>query len=173
MSGQAESALAASMEAESATRATEVALLAATTRAVAIAEGGTDPDCASLFSAAHELKMWDPLLLGLRCSRALADAAARMDELRPTLASLYQRSRDLSLARRSGLRQRSLKPPSEVLSPRELEVLQLVAQGFRNREIAHALVISESTAKVHVRHVLEKLGVRTRAEAVARYHLFS
>jgi two-component system nitrate/nitrite response regulator NarL len=54
-----------------------------------------------------------------------------------------------------------------------LEVLGLLARGFRNRDIAKALVISESTTKVHVRHILEKLGVRTRTEAASRLDLFS
>jgi DNA-binding NarL/FixJ family response regulator len=52
-------------------------------------------------------------------------------------------------------------------------VLGLIAQGLRNPEIAKALFISQSTTKVHVRHVLEKLGVRTRAEAVLRLEMFS
>jgi DNA-binding NarL/FixJ family response regulator len=56
-----------------------------------------------------------------------------------------------------------------LLTPREAEVLELMAEGYRNREIAEAFVISQSTVKIHVRHVLEKLGVRTRTEAVARY----
>jgi DNA-binding NarL/FixJ family response regulator len=51
------------------------------------------------------------------------------------------------------------------LTPREREVLALLAQGRTNREIAQDLVISEPTAKVHVRHILEKLGVRNRTEA--------
>jgi len=54
---------------------------------------------------------------------------------------------------------------SETLSPREREVHELVAQGRSNREIAKTLFISESTVKVHVRHILEKLGVHTRTEA--------
>jgi LuxR family maltose regulon positive regulatory protein len=86
---------------------------------------------------------------------------------------LYERTNDFALARRAGIRSRSPRTPDELLSPREREVLGLMARGFRNREIANALVISESTTKVHVRHVLEKLGVRTRAEAVARFNLFS
>jgi DNA-binding NarL/FixJ family response regulator len=55
------------------------------------------------------------------------------------------------------------------LSPRELEVLDLLAQGLKTRDIASLLYISESTVKVHVHHIFEKLDVRTRAEAVARY----
>jgi DNA-binding NarL/FixJ family response regulator len=46
-------------------------------------------------------------------------------------------------------------------------VLALVAEGLRNREIAARLVISEATVKTHVRHMLEKLRFRNRAEAAA------
>jgi two-component system NarL family response regulator len=48
---------------------------------------------------------------------------------------------------------------------REREVLDLVRQGLSNREIAKTLWIAESTVKVHVHHILEKLGARSRTEA--------
>jgi DNA-binding CsgD family transcriptional regulator len=53
------------------------------------------------------------------------------------------------------------------LTPREAEVLTLVARGYTNREIADALVISQKTASVHVSHILRKLGAPNRREAAA------
>jgi two-component system NarL family response regulator len=55
-----------------------------------------------------------------------------------------------------------------VLTARELEVLQHIARGARDREIAQALVVTESTVKKHVQSILRKLHVRNRAEAAAR-----
>jgi DNA-binding NarL/FixJ family response regulator len=52
------------------------------------------------------------------------------------------------------------------LSPREIEVLRLIAAGKTNKEIASALFISEGTVKTHVNSIHEKLGVRDRTEAV-------
>jgi DNA-binding CsgD family transcriptional regulator len=56
------------------------------------------------------------------------------------------------------------------LTPREAEVLTLVARGYTNREIAAALVISEKTAGVHVSHILRKLDAPNRREAAAIAH---
>lgn len=56
----------------------------------------------------------------------------------------------------------------DVLTPREREVLELVANGLPNRLIAEALGVSDHTVKFHVRSLLEKLGADTRADAVAR-----
>lgn len=61
---------------------------------------------------------------------------------------------------------RSASELSEPLTPRELEVLELMAKGLANREIALALGISSHTAKFHVAQILEKAGAATRTEAV-------
>jgi DNA-binding NarL/FixJ family response regulator len=55
----------------------------------------------------------------------------------------------------------------DALTAREIEVLQQIASGNRNRDIAEKLFISEQTVKVHIKHIMEKLGASDRTEAVA------
>jgi len=59
--------------------------------------------------------------------------------------------------------------PEKALSPRELEVLLMIAEGAANAEVAARLVIADTTVQSHVQHILRKLGARNRTEAVARY----
>ncbi|MFL5702475.1 MAG: response regulator [Ktedonobacteraceae bacterium] len=63
---------------------------------------------------------------------------------------------------------RELRTPEtiEALTEREMEVLRLLVQGHSNKEIARALQIAEDTVKVHVKHILAKLGVQSRTQAV-------
>lgn len=63
----------------------------------------------------------------------------------------------------------SLSQPAEALSPREAEVLDLLAKGFLYKEIADQMGISYATVHTHIRHVYEKLHVRSRTEAVAKH----
>ena len=63
----------------------------------------------------------------------------------------------------------AIAQPSEVLSPREQEVLDCLAQGFLYKEIAEKLGISYETVHTYIRRIYEKLQVRTRTEAVAKF----
>jgi len=60
-----------------------------------------------------------------------------------------------------------LRNPDEVLTPREAELLSLLTEGLSNRELGRRLFISEATVKTHLAHIYAKLGVDTRAAAIA------
>src|SRR5215207_11199880 len=88
------------------------------------------------------------------------------------LGSTLLTDRISALAQRAGFAVAALTEASPVagLTPRELEVLQLVAAGRSNGEIGSALFISTKTASVHVSNILAKLGVNGRGEAAALAH---
>lgn len=87
--------------------------------------------------------------------RAVAAAAAGLWVLDPELAGAFVRPPDDGAG-------------AEPLTPREREVLALLAEGIGNKAIAARLGISEHTAKFHVNAILAKLGVDSRAEAIVR-----
>jgi len=75
------------------------------------------------------------------------------------------------LPNQSKLTHQKLKPKSEIVEPlseRELEVLQLIAQGLTNPEIAARLFLSLNTVKVHTRNIYDKFGAYNRTQAVAQ-----
>lgn len=72
-----------------------------------------------------------------------------------------------AIARMTNMASHSGPTPGDDLTDREREVLALVARGYTNKQIAEALYLSEKTARNHVSHILEKLGLSRRSEAAA------
>jgi DNA-binding CsgD family transcriptional regulator len=98
-------------------------------------------------------------------ARAAHEVAVRLgaEPLRRAVEALARRGRlDIGLGGGAGA-----ADPDAVLTPREAEVLALLAQGRTNRQIGSTLYISEKTASVHVSNILAKFGAASRAEAVA------
>lgn len=95
----------------------------------------------------------------------LKDAPA--DQLREAVRQTAQGRSVLAPSVTQQLVQRAAHP-AQSLSPREIELLQGLATGATNRELAARLVISEATVKTHLLHVYEKLGVDNRTAAVHR-----
>jgi DNA-binding NarL/FixJ family response regulator len=94
-------------------------------------------------------------------SRAVHAAADHQALLDPVVQS--------RLIAAAGAARRPAAPPTSLpdeLTPREAEVLTLIARGLSNGEIGKALVVSEATVKTHINHVFAKIGARDRAQAV-------
>jgi LuxR family maltose regulon positive regulatory protein len=87
--------------------------------------------------------------------------------VRKLLAALSE-SRHETRNRPAGDLQPTMSDLIEPLSGRELEVLQLMADGLSNREIADELVLAVGTVKAHIHNIYGKLGVRSRTQAIAR-----
>jgi predicted ATPase/DNA-binding CsgD family transcriptional regulator len=117
----------------------------------------------------------DMLEEGIQAARATLSQSAFAEAWTAGRALSLEDALDEALATLGPLPSESAASPADLtprqglanLSPRELEVLRLVASGSRNREICEALVLSESTVETHLRHIYEKTGARNRADAVA------
>jgi DNA-binding NarL/FixJ family response regulator len=88
---------------------------------------------------------------------------AALDDLGGVVRAVHNGARPLSEDVLSILATRS---NYGYLSAREVEVIELIAQGLRNKDVGKALGITEETIKVHVRHIMNKLNVQDRTEAV-------
>ncbi len=157
-------------EASTLTQGVETRVISAAANAVSHLGLTTEAAAAkNLLVVASSLKTWDGVVCAARASARLAHSLVRITDYREPLTDVFLRSNDAGLARAVGLIDRRAYGRQGLLSRRESEVLDLLQQGLKNREIGATLYISEATVKVHVRHILEKLGARTRAAAVARY----
>ena len=106
------------------------------------------------------------VLIASAC-RALGDADSAVLELEAARGAFEQLGASPDIARIDALTGRAAPRDAHGLSPRELEVLRLVAAGKSNREIAATLVVSEHTVARHMQNILTKLGVSSRTAAAA------
>jgi ATP/maltotriose-dependent transcriptional regulator MalT len=124
-----------------------------------------DQELTTALSQVARTAQFDALVLAYRVQPDLLDRINRL-AFPIDLARILRQAQDHPLGRRAGILLGDNEDDlAAKLSPRELEVLMLVAEGRTNAEIARSLYITEVTVKVHVRHILGKLGVRNRAEA--------
>jgi LuxR family maltose regulon positive regulatory protein len=165
VSGDLGKAQALSADARVASRSREVAALWLLTEAIIALAVRDEAAAATRLSVVIDNRVWDPVVIAVRTAPALGEFVAGLPEWRGWLQHVLSASSDSSLASRLGLRVPRAAKHAGDLTPRELEVHGLLAQGLTNDEIARQLYISLSTTKVHVKHIYEKLGVRSRLEA--------
>jgi ATP/maltotriose-dependent transcriptional regulator MalT len=136
--------------------------------AEALTETDSVAEARRALAEAAEAQMLDAFVIAYRAQPRLAAALAADPASLPLVQAVLPAANDVALARRMGIELGTeLTPPGlEELTPRENEVLRLMAEGLGNAEISRRLFISEKTTKVHVHHIFRKLGVTTRVQAV-------
>jgi DNA-binding CsgD family transcriptional regulator len=144
---------------------------------IAVANGEQDDSfinsAIGLILECSEAEAFDSLVLACRTDPRVGAAGAADATTRLTLRRTLLRSGDDAIARQAGLVSDDFAGMGgsvleAVLTPRERDVLKLLSLGLSNSAIATQLVITESTVKAHVHHILEKLGVETRLQAVLK-----
>jgi DNA-binding CsgD family transcriptional regulator len=125
---------------------------------------------AALVCETDENEVHEAVVLACRADPELPKMLVDFVDARRIVGQTLLSSGDRSIAERAGILDRTGVSAHRggVLTPREIEVLELLKRGLSNAAIASELVISVSTAKVHVHHVLAKLGVKTRLQAVLK-----
>jgi DNA-binding CsgD family transcriptional regulator len=170
--GEEDSALAAARTADSLTIAVEARSLSSFARAIVNCERESPEERASVeeaYAQAESAHNVDGLVSAYRAYPPLLERLWRYSKRKEFLLEALERANDGPLARAAKLPVSMKRAAAGALTPREEEILELVGQGLTNAEIAQALYLSVSTVKVHIRHIFEKLGVRTRTEAAAAH----
>jgi DNA-binding NarL/FixJ family response regulator len=111
------------------------------------------------------LRVWLPAPPGRARTMYLERGKRDFSERDRSLLELLRPSLIRIVRRADRRRQQDMQ---SLLTPREVEILQWIRRGKTTREIAAALVVSPHTVRKHVEHILERLGARTRIEAVVR-----
>ncbi len=172
--GELEAAHELAAFAEQLTREVQSATLARmATAIVALADehGEVEKSLRAVEDVLIERQNYDSLVCAYRAFPPLLAALRRRGKLSEgRLASLVRDSRDLRLAASLNWELQAATVSTPLLSPRERQVYELLSRGLTNREIARDLFIAEVTVKVHVRHIFDKLGVRSRTEAALLYY---
>ena len=121
-----------------------------------------------LLFESFDAEVLDPFVLAYRAYPPLLTTLAEEPRALAIVRDVIEHASDQSLARKLGIPVDSGRREEDlgVLTPRENEVLRLMAEGLGNAAISRRLFISEKTTKVHVYHIFEKLGVATRVQAV-------
>jgi DNA-binding CsgD family transcriptional regulator len=145
-------------------------LIVCSARAIISLHDSTDQaptDAGHAFAAAARAGVLDTWVLAYRGWPQLLGAVCEDRDLLDPLAEVLLEANDQSLAASHALGRRilPLRNPEALLTSREHEVYELLASGLTNRQIAQRLFITEATAKVHIRHIMRKLGARSRTEA--------
>jgi DNA-binding CsgD family transcriptional regulator len=135
---------------------------------LALDRGAPPAKIAEILGEVCRMGEWDAFVSAMRASPGLLVALSDAGLVEPRMVAALRRSYDFDLSRQAGVdigRRPRGGPAASGLSPREREVLELIGQGLSNEAIARALFISKSTVKVHVSHILEKTGARSRTQA--------
>jgi ATP/maltotriose-dependent transcriptional regulator MalT len=120
------------------------------------------------FALVEETGYFDIFVSAYRAYPPLLRAVAHESERATVLIRVVREAHDTRLGKNAGLPVSTDERSRSPLTPRESEVYELLTEGLTNREIAAQLFVSEVTVKVHVRHILAKLDVRSRTEAVLK-----
>jgi DNA-binding NarL/FixJ family response regulator len=152
--------------AEQRSRENEASSLCMCVRALLTLDGDTTAASETIrtaFRIALAKRVLDPLIFAFRLDPRLSRLVQRDHALRPALSNVLKIVH--GEGRSDANRPADFSTDVESLTPRERQVLPLLAEGKTNKEIATMLFLTEGTVKVHVRHILRKIGARSRTEA--------